>query len=109
MPIRSHQTSNPHGRDIRPELRARLEAAKDGRQAAQEALRFHTAEVTALTDLLALEDRRFAADEVRQPQESLTDFILEKLGEEPMTKELLRNLCESAGYDVDGRSIHATL
>lgn len=97
--------------DIRPDLRMRLENATAARNQAREQLGFYESEVRALTQLLALEDQRFGSfpqqKEERRPD--LPAFIFEKLQKNRMSKDGIRQIVQKAGYDVDGRSIHATL
>jgi hypothetical protein len=98
-------------RDIRPDLRARLETAIASRDRAREHLNFFDSEVNALTRLLALEDRRFSETigTVEDKQPFLTGFIIERLKKRRMSKDELRVVAAEAGFEIDGRSIHATL
>lgn len=68
-------------------------------------------EVLMLTKLLDREEQRFGAtvQEVAAAQLSLPSFILDALMARQMGKEELRAKAEAAGFDPDGRSIHATL
>jgi hypothetical protein len=62
--------------------------------------------------MLAAEERRFTPEEAAQtkpPEEALPEFIFQSLHKGPLTKDDLRWMANRAGYDVDGRSIHATL
>jgi hypothetical protein len=97
--------------DIRPDLTARLTKAEASRDQARDALNFYESEVRALKQLLSLEDQRFGAgvekDIVAAPD--LTAFLLDKLHKNRTNKDTLRQLAQKAGYNVDGRHIHATL
>jgi hypothetical protein len=61
--------------------------------------------------MLAQEEQRYAAAN-GSPKEKLPDlseFMLDKLRTGHRTKDSLRLAAEEAGYEIDGRSIHATL
>jgi hypothetical protein len=96
-------------RDIRPDLRERLRVAKSDLSQVQAMIGTLESTVGLLEQMLAQEEQRYAASEKSVPSESLPEFLLEKLRSGPHTKDVLRWAAEQAGYDVDGRSIHATL
>lgn len=62
--------------------------------------------VAALTLLIDTEQKP-AATKQSEPTEELAVFIFRALLGRPQTKEDLKNAAVNAGYDVDGRSIHA--
>jgi hypothetical protein len=113
MTIRIGPLSIGETADIRPDLKERLAKAMVSRDQAREALGFYEAEVRALTQLITLEDQRFAEpEEIEVEAKELPDlsvFMLEKLRKNRTNKDTLRQAAVAAGYDVDGRSIHATL
>lgn len=95
-------------KDIRPDLRERLRVASVERDQLRPRLVELDAEIELLEQMLQREDRRFQPAG-STPQDSLADFVLENLRRGIATKDSLRAVAESAGYEVDGRSIHATL
>lgn len=99
----------PAYRDIRADLQDRLDSAMAHRDDHLAKAKEYGAEAEELKRLIEREDRRFAAVKDTPEVTSLTDFIVDRLHKERMSKDSLRNLAESYGYDVDGRSIHATL
>ena len=96
-------------RDIRADLQDRLDSAIASRDEHVAKANEYGVEADELKRLIEREDRRFAAVKDTPEVTSLTDFIVDRLGQERMSKDSLRNLAASHGYDVDGRSIHATL
>jgi hypothetical protein len=96
-------------RDIRPDLRERLRAAKTDRDHMSELIETLNKTVELLEQMLAQEEARYSASTKRAPQEPLPDFVVGRLRAGVQTKDSLRAAAEQAGYDVDGRSIHATL
>jgi hypothetical protein len=97
-----------HLKDIRPDLRERLRAAAVERDQLRPRLQDLDGTIALLEKLLEHEDRRFKPPNAT-PTDSLADFLLENLGRGIATKDALRAVAEGAGYEVDGRSIHATL
>ena len=62
--------------------------------------------------MLAAEERRFAPEvtsQTKPPEDSLPEFVFQTLRKGTRTKDDLRWMANQAGYDVDGRSIHASL
>lgn len=100
--------SEPNLKDIRPDLRERLRAAAVERDQLRPRLQELDGTIALLERLIEQEDQRFRPAGVA-PSDSLGDFLLEKMRRGISTKESLRAVAEEAGYDVDGRSIHATL
>jgi hypothetical protein len=106
------KTATAPFRDIRPDLRERLRsttAELDQLRAITENLE---KTVQILEQMLAAEEHRFTPDQAAQtkpPEESLPEFIFQNLRTGPRSKDDLRWIANRAGYDVDGRSIHATL
>ncbi|WP_316235048.1 MULTISPECIES: hypothetical protein [unclassified Bradyrhizobium] len=114
------------GGDIRQMLRSRLETATAARKRASQLLGELDAEVSALQRLLRLEEMRHGALEEPKDKEELplVKPAEEQQGERPdlseflrgalekyvmLSKPRLRRMAHEAGYDIDGRSIHATL
>ncbi|WP_454626540.1 hypothetical protein [Bradyrhizobium cenepequi] len=95
-------------KDIRPDLRERIRAAAVERDQLRPRLQELDGTIALLEKLLEQEDQRFRPVGIA-PSDSLGDFLLEKMRRGVSTKESLRAVAEEAGYDVDGRSIHATL
>jgi hypothetical protein len=95
-------------KDIRPDLRERLRAAVVERDQLRPRLQELEGTIALLEKLMEQENRRFKPAETA-PSDPLDVFLLEKMRLGISTKESLRGLAEEAGYDVDGRSIHATL
>jgi hypothetical protein len=98
----------PEMKDIRPDLRERLRAAAVERDQLRPHLAELEAEIALLEKVIEREDRRFRPAG-SSPQDSLADFLMENLRRGIATKDGLRAVAEGAGYEVDGRSIHATL
>ena len=62
--------------------------------------------------MLVDEERRFNREEAAKkgpPEEPLPEFVMQSLRSGQRSKDDLRWMAERAGYDVDGRNIHATL
>jgi hypothetical protein len=99
-------------RDIRPDLRERLRsttAELDQLHAITENLE---KTVQILEQMLATEERRFNPEPTTKkgpPEEPLPEFVMQSLRSGPHSKDDLRWMAEQAGYEVDGRNIHATL
>jgi hypothetical protein len=97
-------------RDIRPDLRERLRSTSaelDQLQAITENLE---KTIQVLEQMLAEEERRFAPEAKKgPPEEPLPEFVMQSLRSGLRSKDDLRWMAEQAGYDVDGRNIHATL
>jgi hypothetical protein len=100
-------------RDIRPDLKERLREAVEGRDFHAAKASEYDKEVDDLVRQLDREEARFSNRELvaatKEPEAPLTDFILKTLEIRPMSKDDLREYATNEGYDVDGRSIHATL
>ena len=106
--------TEPHKlRDIRPDLKERLRAKTAEREAMRAVMENLDIAIELLEQMIAEEERRFNVAPTAQktpPKELLSEFVLQQLrAGKPKTKDDLRWLAEQAGYDVDGRSIHAAL
>lgn len=95
-------------KDIRPDLRERLRAATLERDQLRPRLQELEGTIALLEKIIEQEDERFRPVGTA-PSEPLADFLLEKMRRGVNTKDSLRMVAEEAGYEVDGRSIHATL
>jgi hypothetical protein len=99
-------------RDIRPDLEARLLSAQKSFDEHSAKAKSAGDEVAELTRMLERENQRFAPTRTAKaaPADSLTDYLFARLKEgSRLTKEQLRVLALEAGYNIDGRSIHATV
>jgi hypothetical protein len=99
-------------RDIRPDLRDRLRVATAQRDHMRSTIATLESAVALLEQMLAQEDQRYAAasgSAKAKPTDSLPDFILETLRAGHRTKDSLRLAAQEAGYEIDGRSVHASL
>jgi hypothetical protein len=102
----------PELKDIRPELKLRLDYALSQSNYHQETAKTLAAEAEDLTRMLQREDARFNTVEAvafAVPATPLDDFVLKTLTTQPMTKDQLRECALKAGYNGEnlGRSIHA--
>jgi hypothetical protein len=101
-------------RDIRPDLRDRLRDALRRRDDLAAKMKDSEAEVDDCQRMLEREEARHQLSAggnsaaKLQPKEELRDFIFKAIQMRPQNKDDLRHSVESAGYKVDGRSIHAT-
>jgi hypothetical protein len=95
-------------KDIRPDLRERHRAAVVERDQLRPRLNELDGTIALLEQMIEQENRRFQPTP-STPQDSLADFLMEKMLYGISSKDGLRAEAEGAGYDVDGRSIHATL
>jgi hypothetical protein len=106
--LRILKKPDPQLKDIRPDLRERLRTAMVERDQLRPRLLELEAEIAVLEQMIEQENRRFQPPP-SAPEDSLADFLLEKMRLGTSSKDGLRAVAEAAGYDVDGRSIHATL
>jgi hypothetical protein len=106
--LRILKKPEPNLKDIRPDLRERHRAAVVERDQLRPRLEELDGTIALLEQMIEQENRRFQPAQAA-PQDSLPDFLMEKMRVGIRTKESLRALAEEAGYDVDGRSIHLTL
>jgi hypothetical protein len=99
-------------RDIRPDLRERLRSSSAELAKVREMAEHLQNAVSILEQMLAEEERRFNPEDPTKkpvPGDPLSEFMMQCLRTGMRTKDDLRWMAEQAGYDVDGRSIHATL
>jgi hypothetical protein len=104
-------------RDIRQDLKERLNAAETVRAAAEKQLRAAQNEVDMLTALLNLEASRtvdiVSGPERKSPDKPVADFIMDIIARAPSTKDEIKDYAAAARYftvgDSPGRIIHATL
>lgn len=99
-------------RDIRPDLRERLRSSTAELGQMRGIIENLEKAVEVLEQMLAEEERRFnPADTTKKstPTKPLADFVMHSLRTGMRSKDDLRWMAVQAGYDVDGRSIHATL
>jgi hypothetical protein len=97
-------------RDITGDLKARLLRTVADRDNL-------LAQIKAMEEDIQLYERLIEREETRQkpvtrvvpkpPSDALANFVFKALLMRPQNKEDLRHSAVSAGYDVDGRSIHA--
>ena len=106
--LRILKKPEPALKDIRPDLRERLRGAAVERDQLRPRLQELDGTIALLEKLLEQEERRFKPPN-STPQDSLANFVMENLARGIATKDALRAVAEGAGYEVDGRSIHATL
>jgi hypothetical protein len=109
MPLIEH---NSGLRDIRPDLRERLRQAVARHQSLLTQTSEAAADVDMLQRMIEREDQRLNVRQAlaapQKPTEELADFMFKAIRMRPQSKEDLRHSVTGAGYDVDGRSIHAT-
>jgi hypothetical protein len=103
----------PQLRDIRADLQERLREALSKRDEFLAKAKEYDADVDMLQRLIDREDQRHKtpasqAAQQQRPDEPLPDFVLNAIRIRPQSKGALRQAVANAGYDVDGRSIHAT-
>jgi hypothetical protein len=99
-------------RDIRPDLRERLRSTTAELEQVRAITEDLEKAIQILEQMLAAEESRFTPREATQtkpPEDSLPDFVFQSLRTGTRTKDDLRWMANQAGYEVDGRSIHATL
>jgi hypothetical protein len=96
-------------RDIRPDLKARLQRALARRDELADQIKGYEIDIDLLTRLIERENLRHQPGESQEtPDEALSEFIAKTIQMRPMAKDELREYASRAGYPVDGRSIHAT-
>lgn len=98
-------------RDIRSDLRDRLRVATAQRDHIRSTIAALEKTVELLEQMLAQEEQNYAAanGSSKEKLPDLAVFMLDKLRTGHRTKDSLRLAAEEAGYEIDGRSIHATL
>ena len=98
-------------RDIRPDLRERLRQATARHEALLTQTNEAAEDVFMLQRMIEREDQRLNGQNApvarQKPTDELPDFVFKALQMRPMSKSDLRHAVENAGYNVDGRSIHA--
>ncbi len=100
----------PARRDILAELKDRLREAIVERDEYLAKVGETEKLVEALTFLIDIEQQRLqpgAEAKSPEPSEALASFLFKELQVRSMTKDEMRFAAAKAGYDVDGRSIHA--
>jgi hypothetical protein len=109
-PMAERVKVNDEFRDIRPDLRERLEEALHRRDRHLAQVKSAEVDIQAYQGMIEREDARYnarAADVPKPPSDALASFVFKALLMRPQSKEDLRHSAANAGYDVDGRSIHA--
>jgi hypothetical protein len=100
-------------RDIRPDLRERLRSTSAELEQVRGIIGNLEKAVEILEQMLAAEEQRFNPEVPTKrgpPEAPLSEFLVQSMLTSGLkTKEDLRWMAEQAGYEVDGRSIHATL
>lgn len=96
-------------RDIRPDLLDRLREAAARQEEHARKANEATADVDMLQRMIEREDERLKESDAKRPvpSEDLPDYLLKSLYIRPMSKDELRQAAIAAGYNIDGRSIHA--
>jgi hypothetical protein len=99
-------------RDIREDLQDRLRDALNRQKEFSAKATEAGIEADMLQQLIARENQRYpqqADAGGARPDEAFGDFVFKSLLARPKSKEDLRQAAADAGYDVDGRSIHAAI
>jgi hypothetical protein len=102
--------SPPRRRDIRSDLEDRIGDATINRDRALAQAKEYEDDIALLKRMLDRENARYqrAINGKPKPTLPLDAFIEQHLKMRPMNKNDLWDYADKAGYDVDGRSIHAT-
>jgi hypothetical protein len=107
------KTASAPLRDIRPDLRERLRSTTAEMDHLRGIVGDLEKTVQILEQMLAAEEQRFnpqVPTKKGPPTEPLAEFLIENMAASGLkSKDEMRRMAEQAGYDVDGRSIHATL
>ncbi len=100
---------DPPMRDIVTDLKDRLREVVTQRDEYLDKAKELDRLVEALMLLIDAEHKRSQPDENRpRPDEALPEFIFKTIRTRPINKTDLHRAALTAGYRVDGRSIHAT-
>jgi hypothetical protein len=98
-------------RDITGDLKVRLLRTVSDRDNLLAQIKALEEDIQLYERLIEREEARYkpavAANAPRPPIDALANFIFKALLMRPQSKDDLRHSAENAGYDVDGRSIHA--
>jgi hypothetical protein len=101
-------------RDIRQDIRERLDLVEARRSSLERALKALNDEADALMRVLEAEDRRFLREPLAtRPDGAMADFIVSEIDKRPLSKDEVLQVLERAGYldgiEAPGRSVHLTL